>query len=53
MIWMYRYEEAVTLETNPDSNGVDNQNQPMSTSTPIDKKPIKTQQQFKYHYSID
>ena len=35
-----------------DSNGVDNQNQPISTS-PHNKKHIKTQQQLKYHYIID
>ena len=46
------YEETVTLATKTDSNGVDNQNQPISTSTP-NNKPIKTQQQLKYHYIID
>ena len=46
------YEETVTLETKTHSNGVDNQNQPTSTSTP-NKKHIKTQQQLKYPYIID
>ena len=33
---------SVTLEMKPHSNGVDNENEPISTSTP--KKPTKTQQ---------
>ena len=46
------YKETVTLETKTDSNGVDNQNQPISTRIP-NKKPIKTQQELKYHYITD
>ena len=38
------FEKTVTLEMKPHSNGVDNENKPISTSTP--KKPTKTQQQL-------
>ena len=38
------FEETDTLELKPHSNGVDNENEPISTSTA--KKPTKTQQQL-------
>ena len=42
------FEETVTLEMKPHSNGVDNENEPISTSTP--KKSTKTQQQLMCSY---
>ena len=38
------FEETVTLDMKPHSNGVNNDNEPIPTSTP--NKPTKTQQQL-------
>ena len=42
--WPKCFKETVILEMKSYFNGVDNENEPISTSTP--KKPTKTQQQL-------